>query len=339
MPDLIDTPAAWYGDELFERPDWEFVLSPSDIAELSAAAVESTQSQLSEISKESFPLPNLSVRLERLQKSLETGSGATAVRGFPIDQFSPEITERAFWGFLQHLGTPLSQSAKGERIFHVRDERFGADDARTRGPNTRKRLSFHTDRCDVIAFLCCQQAKSGGENHFVSSATLYNEIAKRRPDLLTQLMQPYFYKRHNVDRGNQSPFCRQPVFSFCEGHFAGCFLRVLIERAYQSPDLAGMSDLQRAALDFVEELADDPALHARFRQQPGDLLLLNNWVTFHRRTEFEDYEEVAKRRHLLRVWLSVPNSRPIDPLFKDNYGATEAGAIRGGMRKETASGG
>ena len=28
----------------------------------------------------------------------------------------------------------------------------------------------------------------------------------------------------------------------------------------------------------------------------------------------------------------MPNSRPLDPLFADNYGAVEAGAIRGGMR-------
>ena len=33
-----------------------------------------------------------------------------------------------------------------------------------------------------------------------------------------------------------------------------------------------------------------------------------------------------------RVWLSMPNSRPIDPMFAGNYGATEAGAIRGGMQ-------
>jgi len=34
----------------------------------------------------------------------------------------------------------------------------------------------------------------------------------------------------------------------------------------------------------------------------------------------------------LRIWLSVPNSRPIDPLFQDNFGATEGGSLRGGMQ-------
>jgi hypothetical protein len=69
-------------------------------------------------------------------------------------------------------------------------------------------------------------------------------------------------------------------------------------------------------------------------QQPGDILLLNNWVTLHRRTAFEDDDDPAKRRHLLRLWLAMPNSRPISPLFLENYGATAAGAVRGGMRTD-----
>ena len=47
---------------------------------------------------------------------------------------------------------------------------------------------------------------------------------------------------------------------------------------------------------------------------------------------FEDHEDSALRRHLLRIWLAVPNSRPLNPVFIDNYGATGAGAIRGGMQ-------
>jgi hypothetical protein len=77
-------------------------------------------------------------------------------------------------------------------------------------------------------------------------------------------------------------------------------------------------------------------MHASFMQQPGDLLFLNNWVTLHRRSEFEDYAEAEKRRHILRIWLSVPNSRPLDPLFLDNYGAIGAGEVRGGMRASGA---
>ena len=95
-----------------------------------------------------------------------------------------------------------------------------------------------------------------------------------------------------------------------------------------------MTPQQKEALDFLEEVAAEPRLQHRFTQQPGDILLLNNWITLHRRTAFEDWPQPEQSRHILRVWLSVPNSRPLDPMFKANYGAVEAGAIRGGMRAE-----
>jgi len=333
MSASIDTPAVWYGEELFSRPEWLVTLSEGDVRELANAA----EIELDAITRQSFVLPTLSRRVAEIQDALETGPGATIIRGFPAESFSDEQAKRVFWGLVQHIGTPVSQSATGERIFNVRDEGFRADDPRARGPNTRKRLSFHTDRCDVIAFMCLRQAKSGGENDLVSSAALYNEVRRRRPDLLAHLMQPYYYQRHNVDLGNELSYCRQPIFSFCQGHFAASYLRVLIQRAYDSPDLPDMSDAQREALDFLEEVAEDRALHVRFRLQPGDFLFLNNWVTLHRRTEFEDHADPARKRHILRVWLSVPNSRPIDPSFKEHFGATEAGAIRGGMRPRGGS--
>ena len=271
-----------------------------------------------------------------IQRELENGKGGVLIKASEMLQaYSTNQLTDIFRRFCAQIGTPISQSAKGETVFSVRDEGFGKDDARTRGPNTRNKLSFHTDRCDVIAFLCLQTAKSGGENQVVSSMTLYNEMLKRRPDLAETLEQPFYYQRHNVDLGNSSPYTQQPIFSFYEGAFASNFLRVLIERAYASGEVPEMTDKQKEAMDFLEELADDTDLHFTFRQEQGDILLLNNWVTYHRRTAFEDFDDLDRRRHLLRVWLSMPNSRAIDPLFAGNYGETAAGAIRGGMKART----
>ena len=128
------------------------------------------------------------------------------------------------------------------------------------------------------------------------------------------------------------PFCEQPVFSFFEDHFACCFLRVLIDRADADPDLPDLTPIQKEALDFLEETAGRPENAVRFLQRSGDILLLNNWVTLHRRSEFVDRDVPAEKRCLFRVWLSVPNSRPLVPAFLDNYGSVEAGAVRGGMR-------
>ena len=329
---LIQSNGIWKGDELSAHLHWKVHLSEEDVLELEAAVKNTKATPLLELSKERFVLPTLGKKMLEIQENLEDSIGATLLSGFPVERFDEETAQRIFWGICQHIGTPVSQSAKGERIFSVRNEGYGDGDNRQRGPNTNRKLSFHSDRSDVIAFLCWKQAKTGGENQLVSSLALHNAILERRPDLLEQLYLPYYYKRHNVDQGNALPWCRQPIFSITDGKFACNILRVLIDRAYDLEELPDMTPLQREALDFVEETASDPSLHYAFRQKPGDMLFLNNFTVLHRRSGFEDFEEPEKRRHIFRIWLSVPNSRPLDPLFKENYGAVEAGALRGGMK-------
>ncbi len=332
MAEPVSHPAAWVGEELLQREDWLRELEPSDLEELRGALAATRDRPMESIEAADFPLPGLGPKLAQIQRDLEQGSGAAMLRGFPVREFTEEEAQRIFWGLSRHVGTPVSQSAAGEKLFAVRDAGYAENDPRMRGPNSKKKLSFHTDRCDVIGFLCWRQAKAGGENEVVSSMSVHNEILRRRPDLLRVLSEPYVYKRHTVDGGNERAFCRQPIFAFHEGHFACAFLRVLIDRADADPDLPDLRPEQREAMDFLEEVAGDPALHVRFRQDPGDILFLNNWVTLHRRTGFEDHEDPAEKRCLFRLWLSVPNSRPLDPQFAENYGATEAGAIRGGMK-------
>lgn len=72
--------------------------------------------------------------------------------------------ERVHWGLGVHLGTPVSQSAKGEMIFHVANKGYQPADPRDRGPNSARALRFHSDRCDVLGFLCVRPAKSGGDS-------------------------------------------------------------------------------------------------------------------------------------------------------------------------------
>ena len=324
--------ASWKGSELFQREDWELRLEAEDVQELSSTARASASLAFEDLNKSNFRLPRLEKRLAVVQHALEHGSGATRIIGFPADELDPSLLARVFRGLAAHIGTPVSQSAKGERLLHVRDEAFGEGDPRVRGPHTSKRLSFHTDRCDVIAFFCVRAARAGGENDLISSATLYRELRQHAPDALRVLHEPFPYLRHTVDSGNERLFTLQPIFSWHAGHFAASFLRVLIDRADRAPHAPSLSAEQRSALDTLERVAEDPGLYARFRLAAGDMLFVNNWVTFHRRTAFEDYAEPARRRHLMRLWLSVPNSRPLDPRFAASFGETAAGSIRGGMR-------
>ena len=262
--------------------------------------------------------------------NLEEGSGICRSGRVPEETLTKSAKDW-FLALARNIGTPVPQSSDGDLVLSIRNESYEPDDSRTRGPNTNRKLGFHTDRCDVIGFLCLQPAKIGGQNHVVSSPRIENIIRKEKPELHAVLCRPFPYKRHIVDKGNNLPFCEQPIFSWKDNHFACSYLRVLIERADQSPECPNLSSEQRDALDFFDSVCERITLQTCFTLQAGEILFLNNWTTLHRRTAFEDFKEKEKRRHLLRVWISVPNSRPLDESFRANFGATEAGAVRGGM--------
>ena len=57
-------------------------------------------------------------------------------------------------------------------------------------------------------------------------------------------------------------------------------------------------------IDLIDEIAADPAFHLDMEFRSGDIQWLENSVTLHARTEYEDFPEPEKKRHLLRLWLT-----------------------------------
>ena len=70
-------------------------------------------------------------------------------------------------------------------------------------------------------------------------------------------------------------------------------------------DAPALSDEERELLDLYEEIASSPELRLDVQFEPGDIQLLSNHVVVHARLAYEDYPEPERRRHLLRLWLSL----------------------------------
>jgi hypothetical protein len=266
------------------------------------------------------------------QEELENKSGLIHIANPIKDKKLEEKSRDFFLRISKKLGTPVSQNTQGDLILDIKDHGFAQNDKRARGPYSNRRLSFHTDRSDVIGFLCLQPAKSGGENQIVKSQEVQAIIHEERQDLHQLLCSPFPFKTHNIDCHNPAPYCLQPIFSWKNNYFACSYLRVLIDRAHQDPDCPTLTNRQLEALDFLDSVCERSELHTRITLKRGDFLFLNNWTTLHRRNSFTDHKNPKKRRHLLRVWLSMPNSRPLDARFKENFGSVEPGSVRGGIR-------
>ena len=332
-PGLLTGPAVWHGPEMAARADWVIRFSPEDVAELDAAVARFGKSglPLAEISPEDFRLERLGPRLRRVLHDLLEGRGFVLMRGLPVDRYSREETAIAYMGIGSYFGRPRSQNAKGHLLGHVKDLGVDVTDPNVRYYQTRRKLEYHTDSVDVVGLLCLKTAKSGGESYIASSATCYNEIAQRRPDLLPLLFEPFPTDRRGEVPEGMRPWFDMPVFHWHAGRLTAIYVRQYIESAQANfPQAKRLTPAHREALDLLDSLTNDPAIHLSMTFEPGDLQFLHNHQILHSRTDFENWPEPERHRHLLRLWLCPEEGRPLPEVFAPRYGSTTPGD-RGGI--------
>ena len=90
-----------------------------------------------------------------------------------------------------------------------------------------------------------------------------------------------------------------------------------------------LSPAQWEALDLLHDLAEELSFAMSFA--PGDIQLVNNHVVYHARTAFADDAQSGADRLLLRLWMAVPNSRPLPRGHEILWRSIAAGAPRGGI--------
>ena len=332
LPREIAGPAAWYGPAMAARSDWLEILSPDECAEIAAAIerVASAKLDIAKIRKEDFPLPTLAARLARIRGDVQERRGFALIRGLAVEPGDIRRAAIAFFGIGSHFGAARAQNAQGHVLGHVLDLGRSSADPNARIYQTSERQTFHTDSCDIVALLCLKTAKAGGLSALVSAVTIYNEISRRRADLLPALFAPIETDRRGEVPAGARPYFRIPVFSWHAGLLSVIYQRQYIESARRFPDVAPLTPRQIEALDLFDALANDPALHLHMEFRPGDIQLVHNHTLLHDRTSFEDWPEPARRRHLLRLWLAPPDARPLPPVFAERYGSVLPGE-RGGV--------
>jgi hypothetical protein len=213
---------------------------------------------------------------------------------------------------------------------HVRDLGRSSADPTTRIYQTRERQTFHTDSCDIVGLLCLKTAKSGGLSALVSAVTIYHEIRGQRPDLVAPLFQPIETDRRGEVPPGAKPYFRIPVYSWHAGLLSVIYQRQYIESARRFSDVAPLTPKQIEALDLFDALANDRRLNMLMEFRPGDIQLVHNHTLLHDRTAFEDWPELERKRHLLRLWLAPSDARALPPVFAERYGSIVPGE-RGGV--------
>jgi hypothetical protein len=120
-------------------------------------------------------------------------------------------------------------------------------------------IDWHCDLADVVGLLCLRTAKRGGASRIVSSVRVYDELLRRRPDLVERLFEPFALDARDEQGSSKRPFLPVPPCRFARGR-----LRTFWH-----------DDYFRSAL---------------------------------RHPEAPRWPEPERRRHLLRLWLSLRES-------------------------------
>jgi alpha-ketoglutarate-dependent taurine dioxygenase len=330
--DIANHPANWRSEELYTNTDrWQYRINDSERKELDGALthLKSMETHSKQINKADFPLPTLQKKLKAISDFVELDYGIFLLRGIAVNDYSIADLKLLYAGIGSHLGTAVAQSKEGELIGDVGDTGKKLKEKTGRGTTTKDALPFHTDRCDIVTLFCLKQSKKGGQSRVVSALAIYEKIKKTRPDLIELLENDYYHARAAWETNGESTAYPLPIFNKDNGNFVVRYLRHFINVAQDIEGVPKMTAQQIEALNLVEQLADNAALCADMDFEPGDIQILNNFVSLHSRAGYEDDEN--EKRHLLRLWLSAPNSRPLTSSFKVLFGKVGAGEIRGGV--------
>jgi len=219
----------------------------------------------------------------------------------------------AYMGMGSHLGYIISQNAKGHLLGHVKDL---GDDPKdwhyVRFYRTNARQPFHADPSDIVGLLCLETAIEGGELDICSGHTVWNALQKEAPDVLETLVTPdwYFDRKGETCKGSED-YIKSAVY-FMEkdngriyGKYDTNFVRSL-KRYWDQGVLPEIPQKQLKAMEVFEDACQRHSIHLKF--EVGDVNFINNTSLFHARSGYKNAPPPAPQRHLLRLWLSTPES-------------------------------
>ncbi len=309
---IVDHPSAWTSRRMGSIDRFVYRLHGPQLEAIDELLRNSRSVPPQQVTRREFDHPLLNPMLADMFGTIVNGRGVVVVRGITPDRYSEEDFERIHWGFGTHWGIAVMPDAANGAIEHITRE-----PSRDPAPDDPRgsAVALHTDFHDITALMCVQRGARGGLSRVASALAAHNEILATRPELLAPLYRGYFYASYGLSsRVNPVTSYLIPVFSCAEAKVSCAYYRRFMSLAAAnlgellSPDLV-------EALDYLDAVAQRDDMSFRFMLEPGEMLICNNFVTLHGRTEFEDSAREARR--LLRLWLDAPGSRPVIPALVD----------------------
>lgn len=320
-PRILEPHAEWRAGDVADPARWIEELSASERAELDSALrhAQALDRDLIDVTRDDFPLPELSKRLAVVEQELIDGRGFVLLRGLDRGRYSQEEMELVYWGIGMHLGRPWPQNARGHVLGDVTDQGKDPNDGTSRGNEIGGiQFPYHSDGSDLVGLLCLQKAKSGGLSTVANAVAIHNDLVREDPVLAAALYEPQPYDFRGEQPEGGKPWYQVPVFTELRDRLFVRYIRPYILMSQRHDGAPRIGEAAEAAMQRIDAMTQNPDYNVFMDLQPGDIQFVNNYHVLHARTAYQDDRASGQVRHLKRLWLetSVLADRP--PYFQNN---------------------
>lgn len=307
----IEGPSAWKRADI-RAEDYRVTLSPACLDEIRRVANEVRTHPLPTIlrSPADFDLTNCHAAMAEVRRILKEGVRFAVVDRLPVEEMSKPEAEAVYWLLSSMVCRPVAQKLDGTMIYDVHDTGQQAlPGSGIRPDKTNIEIRFHIDNAynttppEIVGLLCLRTAKSGGISRVLSFHSVHNALLARHKELLPRLYQPFWFDRQREFFPGDPDTFFAPVFT--AGEDEELKARFSVHQINSGYAMKGqpVDNEGAAALAATLGIFEDPDISIDFEFQPGEIQFVDNRTLGHSRTEFEDWPEPERRRHLVRLWL------------------------------------
>lgn len=304
---------AWTRDTINKN---DFLLSIPDSchAELKefVATLRANPLQTEVLQPMDYHLPKTTGLMKRVKRKLENGVGFCVLDRLPVKTFNKDELKAVYWIISSLLARPVAQSFNGTLLYDV------IDTGKIKGPKVRAdltsaELDFHTDYSyneppRYFGLQTLRTAKKGGKSGAVSLMTAHNEMRRRHPDLLERLYRPFWLNRYGEHAPGEPKASFHPVYSYNGNELIARFNPRNIYAGYDLAEEELDSEGQEA-IETLHGILSEPAMSLNFYLSAGQTIYFLNGHCAHRRTAYEDHEDLDRRRHMIRIFLRDHGAR------------------------------
>jgi alpha-ketoglutarate-dependent taurine dioxygenase len=273
---------AWTRDTIAPA-DWTVKLPPEALVEIRRAPVPTFL-----LDPRDFALDACRATMDEVRRVTREGPMFAVLDRLPLAEMSRDEAVLLYWLLSSLLARPVAQKITGQMFYDVMDTGAKLSPGSGIRPTvTNVDLRFHNDNSynetppEYVCLLCLHPAKEGGISQVMSVATVHRALSQRYPELMARLHQPFWYDRHAEHHQGEPATYAAPIFE-------------------RSKD---------GSLKAVQSVFEQPELHVELGFEPGQIQYVNNRATGHARTEFVDFPEPERKRHLVRLWLRDEGKR------------------------------